>query len=154
MNKLELQISRWKSLDIDQIFKESVIETKETLLGHIRQRVKEGKASDGGELGTYAVLDYAEFKAKFVADYLAPFGKYNLSLSGKFLDRLYIGFDLEGNILVSSEDSKNDYLTGLVDRNRGNGGQMIFGMMDADMGSYREQIYPVIMRKIREHLGY
>lgn len=154
MNKIERQIERFRSLDFDNIFKEAVVETKDFLLGHIKQRMLEGKASDGGELGTYALIEYAKFKDQFVADYLAPFGKYNLSLTGSFHDKMYIGFDLQSNIVISSSDHKTSYLIGLVDKNRGNGAQMIFGMMDNDLSEYRKQIFPVIMRKIRAHLGY
>lgn len=155
MNKIEQQMDKFSSLDFDKIFKDSVLETKDVLLRIIRDQMLSGKASDGSELGRYAWLEYAEFKRQFTHGGSAPFGIYDLSLTGEFHGSMYIGFDLNSNILIDATDDKTSYLTGLVGRyHGGDGSQLVFGMMDESLSEYRATIYPVLMRKIREHLGY
>jgi hypothetical protein len=147
MNKLEQQIERLRTLDLDKFFKESVEATKDSLLGYIRQMHLEGKASDGEPLGYYSWKEYADYKAQY---FQAPYGQYNLEDTGTFHNRMYIGFDLEGNIIVSSSDDKKK-VNLLV---KWSGGANRVFTLGEDLKEYATQVYPIFMNKIRKHLGY
>jgi len=155
MNKIEQQISRFKKLDINELFKQSVIETKESLLGHVKTQNLFGVASDGGILGEYKWESYANLKSEHIASYHAPYGLYNLELEGDFHDDMVVSFNLYGDIEIDSTDNKTLKLELLVSKERGqDGGQLIFALTNENLIIYTKQLYPVLIKKIRNALGY
>jgi hypothetical protein len=155
MDKIEQQIGRFKALNINEIFKEVVMQTKDSLLGHIKDQNLFGIASDGGALGTYAWKEWADYKWEECADYHAPYGEYNLKDTGDFHDGMFITFGMKGDIIVDSTDFKTPALEIYVTKNRGqDGGNLMFTLTEESLQEYRSQFFPIFMSKIRKRLGY
>lgn len=153
MNKIEEQLAKFQSLDVTEIFKQSVVKKKESLIGHIKMQQLLGEASDGSILGVLKWKSYSDEKQ--ILGTLAPYGQYDLHLHGNFQEGIVIDFDLEGNIIVDSFDSKTSYLERLVgDQHGKDGGQLIFGLNKENLEEFKNQIFPELMIGIRQNLGY
>ena len=145
MDKIEQQISRFKKLDIDKIFKASVTEVKDILLEYNKDQLLHGLATDGNTLGEYADEEYAN--AKQDAGSLAPHGVYDFFLYGDFQDAMSIDFDLFANIIVTSTDGKTKKLEKLAEGE-------VFGLTEENLERFRVLILPIFQRRLRKELGY
>jgi len=138
--------NRLKGINLKYILNDSVMETKDSLLGENKMQLLFGEAVDGSDLGYYEDPEYAKFKANHTSQYHAPYGVYNFDLYGDFQDSMYIspaliGFD------IGSKNSKEKQLEKLAD-----GSSRVFGL-NKNSDYPTEILKPVLLRRIRSHLG-
>jgi len=144
MNSLLDMANKLKSIDLNNIFDDSVMETKDSLLDENRNQLLSGKAIDGSILGRYTP-QYAKRKAKTKSSN-APFGIYDFKLTGSFQDDMYLS-PKPDIIEVGSIDLKERWL-----EKYGNGANRVFGLPNGS--NYPEQIFkPVFSRRIKEYLN-
>jgi len=145
MDRLLEIANKLKSINLNDIFDDSIMETKDSLLGENKMQLLQGKAIDGGILGIYRDPDYAKFKAQNTSS-IAPYGVYDFNLFGNFQDKMYIR-PLLTEIEVGSMDGKESKLEKL-----GGGSNRVFGLPN---GSNYPQVtfQPVFLKRIKDHLG-
>jgi len=146
MNKIEQQIERLNSLDLNKVLDECISETEEELLSLVKSQLEIGIKGTGESLQDYAEQSYADFKKNIVGS-IAPYFTPDLKLTGSF----YAGFNLRTTLLgveIDSSDSKSSQLEAKY-------GSSIFNLTESNLDKYAKQIiYPILMDKIRKHLGY
>lgn len=136
-----------KSVDLDALVDDSIMETSDKILNHNKMALLQGKATDGRILGTYKNPDYAAFKANNVASYQAPYGVYNFDLYGDFQDGMFVQPTLNG-IEVDSKDWKTPKLEKLA-----GGGERVFGLTSEDKEYYsNNELKPVLQNKLRSKI--
>lgn len=84
---LELR-KRFESLNIDQLAKESVEETKQELINTQRDQMLHGEKKDGSKIGTYKNKIYAA--RKFAQNPLAGIDNVDLNLTGEFQEEIFV----------------------------------------------------------------
>jgi hypothetical protein len=138
-------VNRLKSINLNDILDDSVMETKDSLLGENKFQLLSGKAIDGSVLGHYRDPDYANFKSRYGGS-IAPFGVYNFNLYGDFQDAMYVR-PLLTEIEIGSLDGKESKLEKLA-----GGSNRVFGL--PANSDYPQQIFkPVYLRRIKEFLN-
>lgn len=137
--------NKLKSINLNDILDDSVMETKDSLINENRFQLKQGKAIDGSVLGHYRDPDYAEFKARNTNS-MSPYGVYDFHLYGNFQDMMYVR-PLLTEIEIGSLDGKESKLEKL-----GGGSNRVFGLpVNSD---YPQQTFkPVYLRRIKEYLN-
>lgn len=146
MDKIEQQITRFNTIDLNKLLDESIFQTQEQLLDLVRSQLEVGVKGTGEALDDYASQSYADFKKNVVGS-IAPYFTPDLKLTGSF----YSEFFITTNQLVIDIDSK-DYKANALEKKYGNS---IFNLTKENLDKYaRDVIYPVLMPKIRKHLGY
>jgi len=154
MASIQEMIDKLQKVNFNDLLDESVMATKDAILNHNRMQLLFGKATDGSKLGTYAWDSYADFKAKYVASYQAPYGTYNFDLHGDFQSAMYVRALLT-SYEISSTDSKTGYLESLA--GGGNiklGGERTFGLSEEDLRDYAQtNVKPELQKRLRTTLN-
>ncbi len=146
MNKIEQQIKRIESLDINSLLDECINETEKQLLDLVKSQLESGRKGTGEALKDYESQSYADFKKNIVGS-IAPYFTPDLKLTGDFYDGFFQQPALNG-IEVYSKDWKASKL----EKKYGNS---IFNLTKENLEYYSTKIiYPILMQKIRKHLGY
>lgn len=144
MDNLQEMANKLKSINLNDIFDQTIIETKDSLLNENKDQLLSGKAIDGTILGRYSP-QYAKRKAK-VKSSNAPYGIYDFKLTGTFQDEMYL--EPKTDIIeVGSKDKKEPWLERYA-----NGSNRVFGLPKDS--NYPQQIFnPVFSRRIKEYLN-
>lgn len=150
MASIQEMIDKLNKVKANNLLDDSVMATKDSLLGHNRLQLLFGKATDGSILGKYSSDEYSNFKAKYVASYHAPYGVYNFELRGGFQDAMYVR-PLLTSYEISSSDEKTEYLESLAGYgNRKLGGERTFGLSKEDLIEYAQtNVKPELQKRLR-----
>jgi len=146
MDKLIELANRLKNIRLNDIFDDSIMETKESLLGEVKSQLLFGEASDGSALGYYKSPEYAEFKSRYVASYHAPFGVYNFDLYGDFQNAMYVR-----PLLTEIEIGSKDWKEGKLEKLAG-GANNVWGL-NSDSEYPQNTFKPVFIRRLRTALN-
>ena len=147
LEKLKNLADSLKGIDLDALVNDSIMETSDKILNHNKMALLQGKATDGGILGTYKDPEYAAFKANNVASYQAPYGVYNFDLYGDFQDGMFVQPTLNG-VEIDSKDWKTRKLERLA-----GGGERVFGLTDKDKEYYsNNELKTVLQNKLRSQI--
>lgn len=135
------------SISVNDLIDETVVETEQKILGHNKEQMLFGKGTDGQNLGYYKWPEYAEAKAKFFANYHAPFGVYNYYKFGSFQDLMYAR-PLLTAIEIGSKDKKTQRLETLA-----GGASRVFGLTEENKTEYADQDFkPVFIEKLKSKI--
>jgi hypothetical protein len=131
-----------KKLNFDMVVRDSIEQTKSTIVSLNRQNLLQGFKVDGSLIGKYASIPYAA--KKFNQDGQAGFGNVNLYLTGAWSQG--IGVIVNSKSFTSlSDDIKSPKLE--LDY-----GNTILGLPDSKKPNYIEVLAPVILEKTKTAL--
>jgi hypothetical protein len=132
--------AKYTKLDLDNIFQESVAETKSILIELLRSQIESGEYPDSSPIGIYSSLAYAKRKQKMGSK--APFGIIDLKYTGRFLDKLVVK-KYPRNYLIRSTDKKNSMILRRF-------GPMLFELSNQNLDYYINKfLLPTILKKIK-----
>ncbi len=132
--------AKYTKLDLDDVFQESVAETKSILIKLLRSQIESGEYPDNSPIGIYSSLAYAKRKQKMGSK--APVGVIDLKYTGKFLNRLVVK-KYPRNYLIRSTDKKNSIILHRF-------GPMLFELSDQNLDYYINKfLLPTILKKIK-----
>lgn len=102
MARLGKLYERIQSLNIDQLAKEAVEETRDQLLDIQRDQLLHGEAKDGSKIGKYKNPKYAA--KKLAKNPLAGSGNVDLKLTGEYHEELFVDIRQQTLIIDSAAD--------------------------------------------------
>lgn len=131
-----------KKLNFDMVVRDSIEQTKSTIVSLNRQNLLQGLKVDASRIGTYASIPYA---AKKVAEgSVAGFGYVNLYLTGDWSKGIKVVVN-DKSFTSLSDDIKSPKLE--LDY-----GNTILGLPDSKKPNYVEVLAPVILEKTKTAL--
>lgn len=103
---------RFENLNIDQLAKEAIKETREQLIDIQKDQLLHGERKDGSKIGRYKNSSYAA--KKFSNNPLAGSGNVDLKLTGEYHEELFV--DVREQTLVIDSAADPDKVASIIEK--------------------------------------